>query len=246
MYNGYKLGIVIPAYNEEALIAETLKGMPTEANRVYVVDDASTDATRQIVERFVNGQVRLLSNDNNRGVGAAIAAGYKKAMEEDMDIVVVMAGDNQMDKKHLPELLTSIIEGKADYTKGNRISRMANRQGMSTWRFFGNWALTLLTKIASGYWRIGDTQNGYTAITREALQRIDLAKIYPRYGYCNDLLVKLNVAGCRVVDVPIPARYSNEKSKIKYGVFIRTVSMLLLICFLWRLRVRYLAPVLRR
>jgi len=235
MYQGYKLAIVVPAYNEEAFIAETLENMPPEADRVYVVDDASTDATRQIVKTFVNGKIRLLGNGHNRGVGSAIVAGYKKALEEDMDIAVVMAGDNQMDKKYLPGLLSPIIQGKADYTKGNRLSCFMHTKGMSTWRLFGNWILTLLTNIASGYWRIGDPQNGYTAITREALKRIDLDKVYPHYGYCNDLLVKLNVSGCKVVDVPIPARYGNEKSKIKYNEFITKVSYLLLRGFLWRL-----------
>ena len=99
--------------------------------------------------------------------------------------MVVMAGDNQMDAKHLPELLGPIIKGKADYTKGNRLASIEYRRGMSNWRFCGNRILTLLTKIASGYWKIGDSQNGYTAITQEALKRIDLDKVYPRYGYCN-------------------------------------------------------------
>jgi len=239
MYQGRKLAIVIPAYNEEALIADTLQGMPPEADRVYIVDDGSTDKTRQIVQIYVTGHVRLLTNSHNRGVGAAIIAGYKKAIEEGMDIAVVMAGDNQMDKKHLPELLAPIIEGKADYSKGNRLTSRAHRKGMSNWRFFGNWVLTLLTRIASSYWRIGDPQNGYTAITRDALKRINLDKVYPRYGYPNDLLVKLNVAGCRVCDVPMPARYGKEKSKIKYSKFITSVSPLLLCGFLWRLKVKY-------
>jgi len=239
MYQGLKLAIVVPAYNEQTLIAETMKGIPPEVDRVYIVDDASRDATRQVIERLVNRQVHLLSNGHNRGVGAAIVAGYKKALEEGMEVVVVIAGDNQMDKKYLPELLTPIIEGKADYAKGNRLSCLAHRQGMSNWRFFGNWVLTMLTKIASGYWRINDPQNGYTAITREALKRMDLDKIYPRYGYCNDILVKLNAANCRVADVPIPARYGNEKSKIRYDKFITSVSPLLLRGFLWRLKVKY-------
>ncbi len=239
MYSGYKLGIVVPAYNEAKLIAETLDGMPHSADRIYVVDDGSTDATRQIIGGFSGERFCILCNGENRGVGAAIATGYKKALEEDIDIVVVMAGDNQMDAKHLPELLEPIIKGKADYAKGSRLSKPEHRRGMSNWRFFGNWVLTLLTKIASGYRKIGDPQNGYTAITRKALQRIDLDKVYPAYGYCNDLLVKLNVAGCRVADVSIPARYGKEKSKIKYGKFITRVSPLLLQGFLWRLRMKY-------
>ena len=241
MYQDYKLGIAVPAYNEEKLILETLQGMPHSADRIYVVDDGSTDTTSQIVEGFRGDRFCILSNGQNRGVGATIVTAYQKALEENMDIVVVMAGDNQMDPKHLPELLEPIIKGKADYAKGNRLSRLEHRRGMSNWRLFGNWVLTLLTKIASGYWRIRDPQNGYTAITREALKRIELDKVYSRYGYCNDLLVKLNVAGCKVADVPIPARHSNEKSKIKYGVYIPKVSVLLLADFLWRLKMKYLA-----
>jgi glycosyltransferase involved in cell wall biosynthesis len=240
MYQDLKLAIIVPAYNEEALIADTLKGMPAEADRVYVVDDGSTDATCEVVKPFVNGHIRLISNGHNHGVGWAITTGYKKALEEGMDIAVVMAGDNQMDRTHLPDLLEPIVLGKADYTKGNRLSRLSHRKGMSNWRFFGNWLLTLLTRIASGYWKIGDPQNGYTAITRDAISRINLDKVYPRYGYPNDLLVKLNVAGCRVSDVPMPARYGKEKSKIKYRKFITSVSPLLLRGFLWRLRKKHL------
>lgn len=239
MYEGYKLGIVVPAYNEEELISETLQGMPHFADRIYVVDDGSTDATRQIIEDIAGERFCILSNGQNRGVGAAIVAGYKKALEEGMDIVVVMAGDNQMDKKHLPELLAPIIEGKADYVKGSRLSKPDHHKGMSKWRFFGNWVLTLLTKVASGYWKIRDPQNGYTAATRECLSRINLDEVYMRYGYCNDLLVKLNVAGCRICDVPIPARYGREKSKIRYSKYITTVAPLLLRNFLWRLWRKY-------
>lgn len=240
MYKDYKIGIVVPAYNEAMLIEETLKDMPYDADRIYVVNDGSTDATHQIIKGLCSQRLCIISNDQNRGVGAAIITGYQKALEDNIDIVVVMAGDNQMDAKHLPELLEPIIIGKADYAKGNRLSRLEHSRGMSNWRFFGNWLLTILTKIASGYWRIRDSQNGYTAITSDALKKIELDRVYPRYGYCNDILVKLNVAGCRVVDVPIPARYGRENSKIHYNVFIRKVAPLLLCGFLWRLRKKYL------
>lgn len=246
MYESYTLGIVVPAYNEEKLISGTLQGMPEFADRIYVVDDGSTDATSQIIEGFNSERFCVLRHPHNQGVGSAIVGGYKRALEDDVDIVVIMAGDDQMDAMYLPQLLAPIIEGKADYAKGSRLSRFEDRRGMSNWRFFGNWILTMLTKVASGYWRIRDPQNGYTAITREALQRIDLDRVYPRYGYCNDLLVKLNVAGCRVVDVPITARYGNEKSKIKYHLYITKVSPLLLRGFLWRLKKRLVARVWRR
>jgi hypothetical protein len=150
-----------------------------------------------------------------------------------------MAGDNQMKAEHLPWLLEPILRGEADYAKGNRLARRDHSAGMSNWRYFGNWILTVLTKISCGYWHIRDPQNGYTAITREALMKIDVDRVYPWYGYCNDMLVKLNVAGCRVADVPIPAVYGNEKSKIRYGKYIRKISPLLLRGFLWRMRMKF-------
>jgi hypothetical protein len=176
----------------------------------------------------------------NKGVGAAIITGYKRIVQEKIDIAAVMAGDNQMDPKHLPELLDPIVEGKADYTKGNRLINGEFRKGMSAWRSFGNVILTFLTKMASGYWQLMDPQNGYTAISRNALERINLDTIYPWYGYCNDLLVKLNVFGFKVRDVVMPAKYGLEKSKIRYKKYIFKLSWLLLKDFLWRLKTKYI------
>ena len=246
MYQNHRLGIVVPAYNEAEIIAETLAGMPDIADRIYVVDDASEDATRQIAENFGDARICVLGNGHNMGVGAAIVAGYKKAVEEGIDIAVVMAGDNQMSATYLTGLLDPIISEKIDYAKGNRLSRNGYAEGMSRWRLFGNRLLSFLTRIASGYREIGDPQNGYTAVSRDCLLRINLDSIYPRYGYCNDLLVKLNVTGCRVRDVPIPARYGREKSKIKYRKYITTVSPLLLRGFFWRLRMKYFDGFIRR
>jgi hypothetical protein len=124
--------------------------------------------------------------------------------EEAMDIVVVMAGDNQMDPRFPPGLLHSLIRGRADFATGNRPARPDDCQRMSNWRYFDNWVSTLLTKIASAYWRLRDPQNGYVAIRETALSHIDLDDLRPRYGYCSDILARLNAAGCRVVDVPIP------------------------------------------
>jgi len=242
MYKDRKIGVVVPAYNEEMLIELVISNMPAYIDKIYVVDDASTDNTQQITSDLAsqNGRVVLIRHRVNMGVGAAIASGYRRALEDNIDISVVMAGDHQMDGEYLPNLLAPIIQGKADYAKGNRLSRLADRKGMSNWRFLGNWVLTVLTKITSGYWKIRDPQNGYAAITRQALKKINLDRLHPQYGYCNDLLVKLSVAGCKVSDVPIPARYNNERSKIKYGVFITKVAPLLLRGFLWRVRMKYL------
>lgn len=241
MYRERRIAVVVPAYNEELLIGPTLDTIPKCVDRIYVVDDCSTDETSgRVTERAKKDpRVSSICHEENRGVGAAIVTGYTAALAEGLDIVAVMAGDNQMDPAFLPKLLDPIIDGKADYTVGNRLINPEFRRGMSRWRFVGNAALTLLTKIASGYWQLVDPQNGYTAISRRALETISIEAIYPRYGYCNDILVRLNVYGFRVKNVPHPARYGLERSKIKYSSYILRLSGLLLKDFLWRLKTKY-------
>jgi len=240
-YRGKKVAVVIPAHNEELLIGETLAGIPDFVCRIYAVNDASIDTTQEIMEYYAGKDPSIIPihHDKNKGVGAAIATGYQRALDDGMDIIAVMGGDNQMDPEFLPNLLDPIVDNKCDYTMGNRLVNPIYRASMSTWRFIGNTMLTMLTKIASGYWSMIDPQNGYTAISRRALERIDLEAMYPRYGYCNDLLVRLNISSFRVINVPHPARYGKEKSGIKYSTYIMNVSKLLLLDFLWRLKVKY-------
>jgi len=242
MYKGKKIGVVVPAYNEEEFIESVINTMPDFVDKIYVVDDASSDNTSNVASNIAgqNGKLAVINHEKNKGVGAAIVSGYKQFMTEDMDIAVVMAGDNQMDPAYLPRLLTPIIQGKAGYAKGNRMSTRKHLQGMTYWRYLGNWLLRWLTRIASGNHKIMDPQNGYTAITRKALQRINLDDIYPWYGYCNDMLVKLCLAGVQIYEVPMPARYGREKSKINYITYIPKVSKLLLTNFLRRIKVEYL------
>lgn len=240
MYQGYKLGIVVPAYNEEKLIAETLNGMPPVVDRIYVVDDASTDNTPAIIKALGNERISHFKHKRNLGVGAAIVTGYKSALKDNMDIVAVMAGDNQMDPSYLPRLLDVLIANNADYVKGNRLQIKEHKRGMSPWRYLGNSLLRWLTKVASGNYALEDPQDGYTAITSQTLKRLDLDKIFHRYGYCNDMLIKLSVIKARIVEVPRPYSYSDAGSKIKYRYFIPSVSLLLLRRFLWRLKIKYL------
>ncbi|MCJ7444867.1 MAG: glycosyltransferase family 2 protein [Methanotrichaceae archaeon] len=241
VYKDRSVGVVVPAFNEDLLIEESLRSIPDFVDRIFVVDDCSSDRTSEIVKEFetIDSRIKCIGHQENKGVGAAIATGYKNALEERLDIIAVMAGDNQMDGKNLPLLLDPIVDNKADYTKGNRLFSSEFRAGMSHWRVLGNILLTFLTKMASGYWQLMDPQNGYAAISRNALERIDLDKLYPKYGYCNDLLVKLNVFGFRVMDVIMPAKYGKEKSKIRYANYIPKVSWLLFKDFLWRLKVKY-------
>ncbi|MCW4050732.1 MAG: glycosyltransferase family 2 protein [Candidatus Bathyarchaeota archaeon] len=242
MYKDRRVAVVVPAYNEEVLIRPTLETIPDYIDVVYAVDDGSKDDTFNVIEEIASHdpRIKIIRHEENRGVGAAIVCGYKRCVEDDVDIAVVMAGDHQMDPQYIPRLLDPIVSGEVDYTKGNRLIGKDYREGMSRWRFLGNTILTFLTKLSSGYWKIMDPQNGYTAISRKVLETIELDDVYTYYGYCNDILVKLNVYGFRVRDVSIPARYGNEKSKIRYGSYILKVSGMLLRNFFWRLKFKYL------
>jgi glycosyltransferase involved in cell wall biosynthesis len=241
MYRKRKIAVVMPAYNEEKLIGQTLSGIPGFVDKIYVIDDCSKDGTAQVVKQFQqkNKKIILRSHEQNKGVGAAIISGYKKALKDGIDVVAVMDGDNQMDPEQLHRILDPVIDGKADYSKGDRLSRREHKIGMSMWRRFGNFLLSVLTKISSGYWHVHDPQNAYTAISINALRKINLDEIYTYYGYLNDLLAKMNVLGIKVCNVDMPARYGEEKSTIRYSTYIRKVSLLLFRNFLWRLRVKY-------
>ncbi|MEA3470189.1 MAG: glycosyltransferase family 2 protein [Thermodesulfobacteriota bacterium] len=236
----YSIGVVVPAYNEEKLITDTVNSVPPYVNRIYIINDASTDNTAQVIESLNDPRIHLITHEVNQGVGAALVNGYKQALKENMDIVAVMAGDNQMNPDQLPKLLMPIIEGKTDYTKGNRLLSAEFRGGMSGLRLFGNSMLTMITKIGSGYWHLMDPQNGYTAISREALENIGLDEIYTYYGYCNHMLVRLNAFGFRTMDIPMPSRYGEEKSTINYGPYMIKVSLMLFRSFLWRLEMKYM------
>jgi glycosyltransferase involved in cell wall biosynthesis len=241
LYRGQKIAVVIPAYNEEVHIGKTLSSIPEFITRIYPVDDCSTDNTWKIILEHakIDSRIIPLRHENNRGPGAAIVTGYRKALDDHMDFVVTMDGDNQMDPAFLPSFLDPLIDGKCDFSKGNRLYNYEYRKEMSNWRFFGNSILTLLTRIASGYWSLMDPQSGYTAITKKALVKIDIDSLYPGYGYVNDRLVKLNVHGFRIANIPHPARYQNEKSGIRYRSYLINVPILLLGDFIWRIKVKY-------
>jgi len=158
-----------------------------------------------------------------------------------MDVAVVMAGDAQMDPEDMPSLLNPVVDGETDYAKGNRLFTGEAYQLIPKKRYYGNAVLSLLTKIASGYWHVADSQTGYTAVRLEVLQAIDLDKIYKRYGMPNDFLVKLNVYNFRVKDVPVKPVYNiGEKSGIKIGKVVFTLSWLLSKLFLWRMKEKYI------
>jgi glycosyltransferase involved in cell wall biosynthesis len=241
MFQGKKIGVTVPAYNEEAFIPSVVQNMPSYVDRVYLVNDCSTDGTRRVMSEMCRDSVKfvMINHETNKGVGAAIVSGYKKCLEDDMDIAVVMAGDDQMNPAELPRLLAPVIAGEAGYSKGNRMSSLRHMKGMPLWRRFGNWLLRWSTRLSSGNYEVMDPQNGYAAASADALRTIDLDSLYPYYGYCNHLLAKFTVAGVRVVEVPIPARYQGEKSKIRYSKYIRKVGWLLLTNLAWRMQMKW-------
>lgn len=289
MYRDATVGVVMPAYNEEGFVGDVIREMPDYVDRIYVIDDQSTDGTWDEILRaaradheertgsvpvvadsdeqlqadtepdeqpradggpealtnraFVHdsiGRVLPIQHRENMGAGGAIKTGYLAALEEGVTATATVDADGQMDLSQLPRLLDPIVEGSADYAKGNRLLDREYRSAMPRFRFVGNSMLTFLTKVASGYWKTMDPQNGYTAISHEALEAVDVENLYEYYGYCNDLLVKLNVNEMRVADVGMPAVYGEEESSIEYSTYIPNVSMMLLRDFLWRLQTKHL------
>lgn len=242
MYLGKKIAVVVPAFNEERLIESTIKTIPDVADKIIVVNDASTDNTARIVETLAqkDDRVEVIDHSTNQGVGAAIITGYKRARELEMDVTVVMAGDGQMDPKDFIPIVEPVAKGEADYSKGNRLFFGDAWHMIPHYRYMGNSFLSLLTKIASGYWHIADSQSGYTAISLLALRRLDLDKIYRRYGMPNDILIKLNQHDFRVRDVHIRPVYNiGEKSGIRLLEVIPKISWILFKGFWQRLFFKY-------
>src|SRR4030095_16785238 len=246
MFEGRRVGVVVPAYNEEKLIDRVLDTMPAFVDRVIVVDDASTDGTSDALaaaQARMAGKLRVIHHARNAGVGAAIITGYRLAMEEAQgnDLVVVMAGDAQRAPPDLPRLLAPLVRDQADYTKGNRLFTGQAWKIIPRHRYLGDAALSLLTKNPAGYWHVADSQSGYTAITTDTLRVLQLHRLYPRYGFPNHLLVELNNYDFRVRDVPIRPVYNvGEVSGIRLPKVVPTLSWLLVKCYFWRMKEKYI------
>ena len=243
MRGGCSVGVVVPAYNEERQIGKVLETMPDFVDQIIVVDDRSSDAT---LERCREWQDRLgqrltvIEQPKRQGVGAAITSGYRRSIDLGIEVVAVMAGDGQMDPNDLTLIIDPVVSGKADYSKGNRLFTGEAWRKTPAVRYLGNAFLSMLTKIASGYWHVADSQSGYTAISRPALLSLDLDRVYPSYGYPNDLLIRLNVGNYRVADVPVHPRYGiGERSSMNVLKVIPTVSFLLWRGFIYRLLIKY-------
>jgi glycosyltransferase involved in cell wall biosynthesis len=247
MHRNHKISLVIPAYNEAKLIGQTLVHVPNIIDKIYVVDDCSPDNQGEVVKEAAkrDSRIELIRHTKNQGPGGAIITGYLQSAKDGFDIAVVVGGDHQMDLKEVAGFLDPIIDGKCDYTKGNRFlmeNYTETVRRMPRLRFFGNWLITALTKIASGYFRVMDVVDGYTAISRSAIKKVDWSNAWKRYGYPMDFLIRLNAHGLKVNDVPRTAIYlpGERQSQIKGLNYAMSVAPMLLRAFLWRLRFKYI------
>ena len=215
MLEGARLAVVVPAYNEERLLAKTLTTIPPFVDDVVVVDDASSDGTFDVACSFVSDRVRVFRHEKNRGVGAAIVTGYRVALAAGADAIGVMAGDAQMHPDDLAPLALPVVQGFADYAKGDRFCHPDARRTIPVERSIAGRVLSAMTRRAAGLDALSDSQCGYTVISAHAARTVDLDAVFPRYGYPNDLLGKLSIAGLRIRDVPVRPVYGDEKSGIR-------------------------------
>jgi glycosyltransferase involved in cell wall biosynthesis len=214
MYAERRVAAVVPAFNEAEHVGGVIGGMPAEVDIVVVVDDHSSDGTAQVAESVGDPRVRVLRHEGRRGVGGATVAGMQRALDLGAELVVKVDGDGQMDPRRIVDLLEPLVHGGYDYAKGNRFLHSQALRQMPVPRLLGNFGMTFLTKMASGYWHLFDPQNGFVAVTASTLRALDLGSLAPGFFFENDMLIHLNVLGARVKDVPMPAHYGDETSSL--------------------------------
>ena len=212
----YNIAAVIPCYRVEAEIPSVLGNIPRYIKHVIVIDDASPDATSELVTKLAEKDRRiiLIRHEKNQGVGGAMITGFRKALEVDAQVVVKIDGDGQMDTSYLPDLLLPLIQGRADYVKGNRFRDFEALQKMPLIRRMGNMGLAFLSKVATGYWNLFDPTNGFVAIHAHVLKLLPLNQIDRSYFFETSMLANLHLLGAVVKDIPMPARYRGEKSNL--------------------------------
>ncbi len=247
MYQNRRIGLVIPAYNEEKLISRTLAAVPSLVDNIYVVDDCSPDRQNVVVAEVAGKDTRitLLRHQTNQGPGGSIVTGYLQASKDHCDLVVVVGGDHQMDLSEIERFLNPLIEGRADYTKGNRflLSQLEDSiRRMPRTRLFANWLIAAIAKISSGYFKVYDFVDGYTATTKQVIDTLHWERAWKGYGYPMDFLIRLNGYGFRVLDIPRKAIYlpGERQSQIKGLSYAMSVTPMLIRGFFWRLNFKYL------
>jgi len=211
-----KIAVVIPCYRVRNHIQSLLNGIGPEVANIYLVDDCCPEQTGVFVEQHIQDpRIKIIMNPHNLGVGGAVIQGYLAASADGMDVVVKIDGDGQMDPQLIFDFVDPIISGAADYAKGNRFFDLEHINRMPKLRLIGNSILSIANKISSGYWNIFDPTNGYTAIHVDLIRKIAFAKVSKRYFFESDMLFRLNILKAVVVDVPMDAKYGDEKSGLK-------------------------------
>ncbi len=243
MLHGKRITVVVPAFNTGARVMRVIATLPSFVDACVVIDDASTDDTPTHLASCGDPRVAVIRHDENRGVGGAIATGYLRALEDGADLMAVMAGDGQMDPDDLAPLAEPVALGHADYAKGNRLRHPDCLRAMPFTRWIGNVGLSAMTRAATGLSHIGDSQCGYTVISRRVLERVDVARMWNRYGYPNHLLGALAHAGLRVVDVTVRPVYAGERSGVRLRDAVITVPRILGLVAWARLRAEPLLTV---
>lgn len=212
------IAVVIPCYKVKKHILSVINGIGNEVTTIYVIDDHCPEHSGDFVNTHCqDSRVKILYHKVNLGVGAAMVTGYRQAIIDKIDIVVKVDGDGQMNTDFLPSLVQPIIEGVADYTKGNRFFDLESLANMPRCRLFGNSILSLINKMSSGYWNIMDPTNGFTAIHHSILSHLPLSKLDHRFFFESDMLFRLGVLKAVVLDIPVMATYANEKSNLSIG-----------------------------
>ena len=230
-----RISVVIPAYRVSNSILRVISSIGPEVAHIYVVDDCCPENSgKMVAETCTDNRVQVLYHEKNLGVGAATMTGYSEAMKIGADVVVKLDGDGQMSPELILTLIAPILRGEADYSKGNRFDSLEDLEEMPRVRILGNAVLSLWSKFSSGYWRVNDPTNGFTAIHKTALAKLPLAKLSQRYFFESDMLFRLSVIGAVVFDVPMRAIYRDEVSNLK----IRRV--------LWEFPLRHAVNLMKR
>ncbi len=219
MYKHLKTAVVIPAYNEEKLIAKTVTTLPDSIDYIITVNDASKDSTLEVLNRLAkeDKRVRVLDNEQNKGVGGSLIRGFKYALSDtDADAIGIAAGDAQCDPAYIEPMLDELIKHDLDYIKANRFFHRDALKAMPAYRQVGNIFISLLTKFSTGYYSISDTQNSYGFFTRGIMEQVNFDFVKERYDYENTMLIALSIAGAKLKDHPVPAIYGDEVSTIKF------------------------------
>lgn len=235
-----KTAVVIPCYRVTNQILNVLERIGPEVSSIYVVDDGCPDNSGEYVKKYSkDSRVKVILHDQNQGVGGAVITGYRAALDGGAEIIVKVDGDGQMDPKLIPRLILPIVNGEADYAKGNRFDSLEDLYEMPRVRIFGNAILSLWSKLSTGYWRVTDPTNGFTAIGRRALEHLHLEKIRKTYFFESDMLFRLSIINAVVTDVPMKAVYRDEKSNLKIRRILFEFSWRHLVNLLKRIFYRY-------